>query len=285
MRIRNELAWITVTMLALSTEGAALAQSAPARAVASDPTAAHMELGSTSGGPELEAARASLVGTKKNDAGAAINWNNLANHQVAAGNTVSNGLGMSTGMGVPIQSNTGGGDNLQTLHGDATGITSTTAGSAMRVVPLGSRQEGGASTSAPAPHTEAVLRGQINPAAKSCYENDPDSKSRRPGRLVILIKVTPSGEIESVSESSNIGVSPSVASCITTAALAAKFAAPGVNGAMVRAAFTFPGREDLAAPSASRAVGAQVANASGQAARDTLAKANTQSTNGETARP
>ena len=91
----------------------------------------------------------------------------------------------------------------------------------------------------------------------------------------MLIKVTPTGEIDSVSISSNVGVSPSVASCITTAAGAAKFAAPGANGATVRAAFTFPGQEDLAPPTAARAIGAQVASVPGQAARDTGTKADT----------
>jgi hypothetical protein len=101
----------------------------------------------------------------------------------------------------------------------------------------------------------------------------------------LVIKVTPAGEIDSVSVSSNVGVSPSVASCITTAAGAAKFAAPGANGATVRAAFTFPAQEDLAPPAAASAVGAQGANASEHAARDTLAKADTRPANGETAHP
>ena len=182
-----------------------------------------------------------------------------------------------------FESNAGGGESLQALHGDATGVTSATAGPAIRFVPVGGLQGGVPSTSAPAPHAEAVLRGQINPAAKSCYENDPDSRSRRPGKLVILIKLTVAGEIESVSESSNIGLSPSVASCIATAARAAKFAAPGANGATVRAAFTFPGREDVAPPAAARAVDAQVANASAHAAPPALAKADAQPTSSETA--
>ncbi len=235
-------------------------------------------------GPELEAARASLDGTtKKSVTGAFVDLNSMANRQAAAGNKVADGLALPPGAGAPIQSNAGGGDSLQGLHTDATGATSTTAGLASRVVPLGSLQGARASMSVPAPLAETVLRGQINPAAKSCYENDPDSTSRQPGRLVLLIKVTPAGEVDSVSVSSNIGLSPSVASCITTAAGAAKFAAPGANGATVRAAFTFPGREDQAPPAAARASGAQVTNASEHAARDTLAKVDTRPTNGETA--
>jgi hypothetical protein len=283
MQFRVTLSWITVTLLALSAEGSAVAQSAPARADSAGDPPGRIEQGSASAGPELEAARASLGTTKKSDTGAAVNLHSLANRQVAAGSTAASGLALPTGAGAPIQSNAGGGESLQALHGDATGITSATAGPAIRFVPVGGLQGGGAAMSAPAPHAEAVLRGQINPAAKSCYENDPDSRSRRPGKLVILIKLTAAGEIDSVSESSNIGMSPSVVSCITTAARAAKFAAPGANGATVRAAFTFPGREDVAPLAAARAMDAQVANAPAHAAPPTLAKADTQPTNGETA--
>ena len=102
----------------------------------------------------------------------------MANRQAAAGNTVASGLTMPCGAGAAIQANGGGADSLQVLHGDATGATSTTAGPAVRVVPAG--PPGWVGAERPAPHAETVIRGQINPAAKSCYENDPDSKLGRP---------------------------------------------------------------------------------------------------------
>ncbi len=296
MRLRDKLTWITVTVLALSAEGSAGAQSAPSAAPAPSPAAAHSPACSASDptlacmgqwsapvGPELAAARASLgAATKKSDTGTPVDWNSLANHQAVAGATVAGGLALPSGAGGAIPSNAGGADNLQVLHGDATGAASTTAGPAIRVVPVGTFQDGWSSTNAPAPHAETVIRGQINPAAKSCYENDPDSASRQPGKLNILIKLTPTGEVDSVTVASNLGVSPSVASCITTAAGAARFAAPGAKGATVRATFTFPGREELPAPSAPRALGAQGPNAPGRAAREALA--DTHPANGETAR-
>jgi hypothetical protein len=288
MSLRATQIWITVTVLALGAEGSALAQSAPSpsRACsASDPTLACMAQWNAPVGPALEAARASMGGTtKKSDTGAAIDLNSLANRQPIAGKAVANGLAMPSGAGAPIQSNAGGGDNLQVLHGDATGATSTAAGPPIRVVPIGNLQDGWGSVSVPSPLAETVVRGQINPAAKSCYESAPDSKSRRPGRLVMLIKVAPAGGIDSVSVLRNIGVSPSVASCIMAAAGAAKFAAPGANGTTVHAAFTFPGQEDVAPPAAARATGVQVPNASGPAVHETLAKADTQPTNGEASR-
>jgi hypothetical protein len=235
-------------------------------------------------GPQFEAARASLGGTtKKSDAGARVDLNSLANRTAAAGNTVASGLALPSGAGAPIQSNAISADSVRMLHGDATGVTSTTAGRATQVVPVAGLQPDGAASSVPGPHAEAVIRGQINPAAKSCYENDPSSKTKQPGKLVILIKLTPTGEIDSVSVPINMGLSPSVTSCITNAARAAKFAAPGANGASVPVVFTFPRHEDRSPAAAARASGAQVTSASGQTARDTSAKPDTVPSTGETA--
>ena len=272
-----------MTVLALSAEGSLLAQSAPARAgSATAPTLASIEHESPSVGPELEAARASLGGTtKRSDTGAPVDLNSLANRPPPGGRPVANGLVLPRGTGAPIQANAGGWDGLQTLQGDATGAASTTAGAATRIVPVGGPTPGGASSNVPALHAETVIRGQINPAAKICYESDADSKSKRPGRLAIVIKLTPAGEVDSVSVSS-VGLSPAVASCITTAARAAKFAAPGANGATVRAAFTFPAPDEQAPPPAVSGKGAHVANAPGSAARVTVAEAAPQPANAET---
>jgi hypothetical protein len=280
MFLRDKLTWITVTVLALSAEGSAMAQSAPARAGnTSDPALARIEQGSASVGPELEAARASLAGaTKKSDTG--FDLKSLANRQAPAGNTVASALIMPNGAGAPIQSNAGGGDSLQMLHGDAIDPTSTAAGPASRVVPVGGPQAGGGSMGAPPAHAESVIRGQINPAARSCYENDPEAKAH-PGRLTVLIKLAPAGDVDSVTVTSNTGLSPSVASCITTAAHAARFAAPGASGAMVRAAFTFGGQEDPATPAVTPAKGARAAKA-GSPPRDTLAAADAPPADGPT---
>jgi hypothetical protein len=134
------------------------------------------------------------------------------------------------------------------LHGDVTAATTTTAGQASRIVPVGDLQSGGTPVGVPPAHPEAVIRGQVNPAAKNCYDSDPDSKSKRSGRLVILLKVAPSGEVDSVSVANDTGLSPSVTSCITTAARAVRFAPPGAHGTTVRAAFAFPGQEQQSGP-------------------------------------
>jgi hypothetical protein len=264
MHIRAKLAWITLTTLALSVEGGALADSAPAHGgSSSDPSVTVVQQKDAPVGPELAAALASLAGTtKRSDNGASVDLNRLGNRRAAAGDTVASGLVLPSAAGASIQAKPGGGGSLQMLQGAATGATSTDAGPATRVVPVGDIQQGGAST---ALHPETVIRGQINPAARSCYANGPDSTARRPGKMVILIKLTPAGGVDSVNVAINVGVSPSVATCVTTAARAATFAPPGANGATIPAAFTFPGQADPAPPAAAPVKGSDAPSASGHA--------------------
>jgi hypothetical protein len=258
MRIRPHLACITLAVLALGAEGTAGAQSAS---------------------PGAGSAKGS---TKKIDTGASLDLSKLLNRAAAEDKAVASGLALPSGAGAPMQS-TAGAANLRTLHGDVTSETSPTAGRADRVVPVGDVPAGGASV--PARHAEAVIRGQINPAARSCYENDPSSKGKQAARLVLFIKLTPAGEVDAVDVAINIGVSPSVADCIATAAHAAKFAATAASGATVRAsfAFPFPRQDDRPAPAAEGAKGAPTTTAPRHGEHDAVAKVDTQPTNGQTA--
>jgi hypothetical protein len=54
-----------------------------------------------------------------------------------------------------------------------------------------------------------------------------------------MIKVSPSGEVDSASVASNSGLSPGVASCIASVARRAKFDAPGSNGSTISVPFNF----------------------------------------------
>src|SRR5271169_2109546 len=104
MRLRAKLTWFTATVLALSAEGSAVAQSAPAPAgSASDPNLAHTEQGSASAGAQPETARANVGGKKKKSDPGAVDWSAMANRQEAIGNTGANGLGRPGGVGAPIQ--------------------------------------------------------------------------------------------------------------------------------------------------------------------------------------
>jgi TonB family protein len=88
-------------------------------------------------------------------------------------------------------------------------------------------------------NAEAVIRSQIHPGAKRCYQKGLETDPTQSGRLVILIKVAPSGEVDSVSVSSNSGLAAGVASCIQSVARRAKFDAPGASGSQISVPFNF----------------------------------------------
>jgi hypothetical protein len=178
---------------------------------------------------------ANLAGTMKDDNGAPVDLNSLAGRSTGIAN--STGLLSGVGGGGPIQPGKGGG--LQGLHGGETGGASATAGTATKVVPIGDVQYGGSSMSVPVNNAEAVIRSQIHPGAKRCYQRGLESDPTQSGKIVIMIKVAPSGEVDSTSVASNTGLAPGVASCIASVARRAKFDPPGANGSTISVPFNF----------------------------------------------
>jgi hypothetical protein len=188
-------------------------------------------LAALNGGPNIN-------GAMKDDNGAPVDLNSLANRQGGVSNTGGNGLNLPGGAGGPIQPGKGGG-GLQSLKGGETGGASTGAGQAVKVVPVGDVQYGGSSATVPVSNAEAVIRSQIHPGAKRCYQKGLESDPTQAGRLVIMIKVAPSGEVDSATVASNSGLSAQVASCIASVARRAKFDAPGASGSTISVPFNF----------------------------------------------
>jgi hypothetical protein len=186
-------------------------------------------LAALNGGPNIN-------GAMKDDNGAPVDLNSLANRSGGVSNTTG-GLNLPGGAGGPIRPGAGGG--LQGLHGGETGGASTSAGTVVKVVPVGDVQYTGSAMSVPVANAEAVIRSQIHPGAKKCYQRGLESDPTQAGKIVILIKVAPSGEVDTATVSSNSGLSPSVASCITSVARRAKFDAPGPSGSQISVPFNF----------------------------------------------
>jgi hypothetical protein len=187
-------------------------------------------LASLNGGPNIN-------GAMKDDNGAPVDLKGLANRQGGISNTTG-GLNLPGGAGGPFKPGQGPG-GLQSLHGGDTGGAATNAGTATKVVPVGEVQYGGSSMSVPVSNAEAVIRSQIHPGAKRCYQRGLETDPTQSGRIVILIKVSPSGEVDSASVASNSGLSASVAACITGTARRAKFDAPGAGGSTISVPFNF----------------------------------------------
>ncbi len=93
--------------------------------------------------------------------------------------------------------------------------------------------------SAPVPDAEAVIRRQIEPGAKRCYEKGLDSDPTQSGKLVLAIRVAPSGEVDSATVSSRAGLSQGDADCIVDVARRAKFTRTGPGGATIVVPFGF----------------------------------------------
>jgi hypothetical protein len=187
-------------------------------------------LAALGGGPSTAAAM-------KDDNGAPVNLNDLAGKSSGLSNQTSNGLNLNPGGGGPIQPGRGG--NLQGVLGGQTGPATTGAGTEVRVVPVGNVSVGSSSQSVPISNAEAVIRSQIAPAAKACYQRGLATDPTQQGKVVIFIKVGPSGEVETAGVSSNSGLSSTVANCIASAARRARFDAPGPSGSQLSVPFNF----------------------------------------------
>jgi hypothetical protein len=187
-------------------------------------------LSALNGGPNIN-------GAMKDDNGAPVDLNSLANRSGGISNTAG-GLNLPNGAGGPIRPGQGGA-GLQGLRGGETGGASTSAGQAVVVKIKGDVEYGGSTASVPVSNAEAVIRSQIHPGAKRCYQQGLESDPTQSGRLVILIKVAPSGEVDSVSTQSNSGLSSGVANCIQRVAKRAKFDAPGASGSTISVPFNF----------------------------------------------
>ena len=184
-------------------------------------------IGALQGGPSITSVM--------NGEGAPVDLNGIVN-----GGGISNvtgGLNLPGGAGGPIQPGKGSGD-LTSLRGGQTGTGNVGgAGQEKRVVPVGEVSNGPAIANVPIANMESVIRSQIFPAAKRCYQRGLEQDPTQSGKIVISIKVDPSGEVSSASVASNSGLSAQVASCIVSAAKRAQF---GQNpGGVVQVPFNF----------------------------------------------
>jgi hypothetical protein len=163
---------------------------------------------------------------------APVDLNALWNRQTRI-DTRSTGLDLP-GVDGPIQP---GRHDLDPLVGP-TAPVATSAGEVKRVVPLDVHEDppivGGTVLNA-----EAVIRTQIHPGARRCYQTGLNSNSQQSGKLMVLLRIGPSGEVQSVTIQSNTGLSQQVAACVASVAHNAKFDPPGPNGASILVPFGF----------------------------------------------
>jgi hypothetical protein len=184
-------------------------------------------IGSVNGGPNLREVMTS------SDHGAPVDLDELGQRQARIGDASGVGLDLPTGGPIePRRSDFG-------LPTRETGKAPSGAGQPTRVVPLPDVHAASPVLSAPMPDAEAVIRKQIQPGARRCYQKGLDSDPTQSGRLVVVIRVSPSGEVESASIDSNTGLSETVAQCVASVARRAKFDRTGPGGATIAVPFAF----------------------------------------------
>jgi hypothetical protein len=88
-------------------------------------------------------------------------------------------------------------------------------------------------------NAEGVIRTQIHPAAKRCYQASLNRAPLQAGRVVILVTVAPDGGVASVDVGASTGLSASALQCIVQGAATARFPAPGGAGAQISIPFNF----------------------------------------------
>jgi hypothetical protein len=91
----------------------------------------------------------------------------------------------------------------------------------------------------PPKNAESVVRGQIHPLAKRCYQEGLRSDPSLVGRVVIRLHVAPDGKVDQSIVASNDGLTSSVADCIASAASQAQFEPPGEMGSTISIPFNF----------------------------------------------
>jgi hypothetical protein len=95
------------------------------------------------------------------------------------------------------------------------------------------------SMTAPVANAEAVIVAQIQPGARRCYQRGLDADPTQSGKLSLLIKIAPSGEVDGVTVTGNTGLSAQVVSCIQLVVRRARFDAPGANGSSLSVPLSF----------------------------------------------
>jgi hypothetical protein len=90
------------------------------------------------------------------------------------------------------------------------------------------------------PITDAarVLAG-LRPRIRKCHQQALETEPKMSGKLTIMVKVAPNGDVASAEAVSSTGVSPAVVQCSTDALKRPQFTAPGGNGSTMTVPVVF----------------------------------------------
>jgi hypothetical protein len=156
-----------------------------------------------------------------------------------AGVSASTGTGLNLGNGGGGVIRPGGGGGGLGGIGRTSGGGGGGAGTEVAVKgPTGDAQLGATISTVAVANADRVIAG-LRPRFRQCYNQGLNSDPGMAGKVVIAIKVSPNGEVQSADQQSNSGLSPQVIACIQRTIRNAQFDAPGPNGSTIQLPVTF----------------------------------------------
>jgi hypothetical protein len=154
--------------------------------------------------------------------------------QRSDGVTPGTDLNLPTTSDLPIKP---GDSRLPSLVGDPTSPIATSVTTIKPVAPKPVVSDEGPVGTVPVRNAEAIIHKYLDPQVHRCYMRGLDENPSISGRIVLLIRIAPNGEVSSVSIESNAGITGRVPGCMTGAAQGLKFDAPGGVGSVLRVPF------------------------------------------------
>ena len=173
-----------------------------------------------------------IAGVMNDPDGAPVDLDKYA--QRSDGVTPGTDLNLPTASNLPIEPGT---SRLPGLTGDPTAPVSTTVTTIKPVAPKPIVSDDGPVATAPVRNAEAIIHKYLDPQVHRCYMRGLEENPSMSGRIVLIIRVAPNGEVGSVSIESNAGITGRVPGCMTGAAQGLKFDAPGGVGSTLRVPF------------------------------------------------
>lgn len=168
-----------------------------------------------------------------------VDLSGAAASQVGVAHGGSSDLRLGTGGSGPVQPGRQGGGGLQGIAGATTAQAAATAGTARDVGgPKGDAQLGGTTMSVPVTNAEAVV-ARMRPRFRSCYQTGLNVDPSMSGKVVIIAKIGPNGEVDSANVASNSGLSDQVTSCLVRTVRNTTFDAPGPQGSTIQIPISF----------------------------------------------
>jgi TonB family protein len=97
---------------------------------------------------------------------------------------------------------------------------------------------GGTTATVPIPNADRVIAG-LRPRFKNCYQAGLNSDPTMSGKVVVMVRVGPNGEVSSASMVSSSGMSQAAVECVVRQLKAPQFEAIGGGGSTLNVPLTF----------------------------------------------